>query len=122
METRRRVKLTVATPLVQVVTGVLLAITLGLAGRDYASGWGDLIGVVIGIVLGPSLGLAVMVVLVQRARSRSLAGSIGAGLVAACVATLATLAMLIVEIHFWVALGILCVLSTISVWVLAGRD
>ena len=122
MESRRRVKLTVATPLVQVLLGVVLALSLGFAGRDYAGEWGDVIGVVVGIVLGPAVGFGAMVYLVARARDGSLPRSVGAGALAAVAAYLVTLLLLVLEIDLWPALGILCLLCSISVWVFAGRD
>lgn len=122
MESQRRVKLTVATPLVQVLFGIVLALSLGFAGRDYAGEWGDVIGVVVGIVLGPAVGFGVMVLLVARARDVSLARSIGAGALAAVVAYLVTLLLLVLEIDLWPALGTLCLLCSISVWIFAGRD
>jgi hypothetical protein len=70
MRRSRRVAFTVATAPTQLSAAALVGFALSRAGRNDASGWGDLVGAVIGVMIGAGIGLGVILVLVARALRR----------------------------------------------------
>ncbi len=122
MERSRKLKLAAATVPVQLVLSVLLALLFTQLAEGDSGEWADLIGVVMGIVLGPCLGVAVMIFLVQRARSVPTAKALLAGAASAASAFVVTLVLFGTSVHPIAAIVIIFALSTVAVWVLSGRD
>ena len=122
MDRSRRLKYSAVTAPLQFVLSVLLALLFAQLGRESSGEWADLIGVIVGIVFGPCLGVAVMVFLVQRARSASVGKSLLVSVSGAVGAFALILIMFGVGIHPFVAIAIVFVLSSLGVWVLSGHD
>lgn len=121
MDRPLRARYVVATPLVQVLSSVIIALTMLLFSGDDSGEWTGLIAVVVGIYTGPPVGLALMTTLVGRRQGRPMTRGVLTGAVAAITSFALLTGLVMLDIDPRAALGIVILLSAVAVSVLSGR-